>query len=167
MTTEEIKDHTSMIDVLNRYGIQPNKAGFIRCPFHAEHTASCKIYPDSFYCFGCHASGDIFTFIQKMENCGFKRAYEILGGTYDGKGVSDVALLHIAKRRSQVRETDRKKKLLLREYIKACEKLQTARKAICYAPKESEIFVDSIKHISQYEYRVSCLDEQLTEIERR
>ena len=91
-----------MIDVLNRYGIQPNKAGFIPCPFHAEHTASCKSYPDSFYCFGCHASGDIFTFIQKMENCGFKRAYEILGGTYDGKGVSDVALLHIAKRRSLV-----------------------------------------------------------------
>ena len=65
------------------------------------------------------------------------------------------------------REPDRKKKSLLQEYIKACEKLQTARKAIYYAPKESEIFADAIKHISQYEYRVSYLDEQLTEIERR
>ena len=58
MTSEEIKKAYSMRDVLARYGIQPDRAGFIRCPFHKEKTASMKIYQDSYYCFGCGAAGD-------------------------------------------------------------------------------------------------------------
>jgi DNA primase len=41
-----------------------------------------KIYPDSFYCFGCGAHGDIFAFVQKMEGISFKDAFKSLGGTY-------------------------------------------------------------------------------------
>ena len=33
MTKEEIKQQNSMRDVLNRYGMVPNRAGFIQCPF--------------------------------------------------------------------------------------------------------------------------------------
>ena len=44
-------------------------------PFHyGDHTASLKIYKDSFYCFGCGASGDIFDFVMRMERCDFKTA---------------------------------------------------------------------------------------------
>ena len=52
MTSEEIKRRYSMADILERYGIRPNKAGFISCPFHNEKTASMKVYKDSYYCFG-------------------------------------------------------------------------------------------------------------------
>lgn len=84
MTAQEIKETYSMRDILHRYGLEPNRSGFIRCPFHVEDTPSMKIYKDSFYCFGgCGAHGDIFTFVMKMENCSFKDAFMALGGTYD------------------------------------------------------------------------------------
>ena len=52
MDKDEIKQMYSMMDVIQRYGFHPNRAGFICCPFHTgDRTASMKIYPDSFYCF--------------------------------------------------------------------------------------------------------------------
>ena len=81
MTKEEIKDRYSMEDILLRCGLpQPNRAGFIKCPFHKEKTASMKIYKDSYYCFGCGESGDIFTMLQRMDNLTFREAFEALGG---------------------------------------------------------------------------------------
>lgn len=41
------------------------------CPFHQEATASFTVSPHKgiFYCFGCHAGGDVISFIAKAENC--------------------------------------------------------------------------------------------------
>ena len=71
-----------MREILGRYGLTPNRAGFICCPFHKEKTPSMKIYKDSFYCFGCGANGDVFSFVEKMDNLSFKEAYLCLGGEY-------------------------------------------------------------------------------------
>lgn len=82
MTKEEIKDLYSMKDILERYGLpQPNRAGFICCPFHKEKTASMKIYPQSYFCFGCGEGGDIFSFVQLMDGVSFKEAFSELGET--------------------------------------------------------------------------------------
>lgn len=95
MTKEEIKATTSMTDVVERYGFRPNRAGFINCPFHdGDRTASLKIYPDSFHCYGCGAHGDIFDFVRLAERCDFKTAFRILGG--DSGKMSDAAVLRIA-----------------------------------------------------------------------
>lgn len=84
MTKEEIKSTYSMREIVEKYGLHPNRAGFIRCPFHeGDRDASMKIYQDSYHCFGCGANGDIFTFVQKMDNCDFKTAFYSLGGTYE------------------------------------------------------------------------------------
>ena len=85
MTAEEIKEQYDMPYVLNMYGINPDRKGFIRCIFHKEKTASMKVYKDSVYCFGCGRSGDIFTFVQQMDGCSFKEAYLKLGGEYEKK----------------------------------------------------------------------------------
>lgn len=84
MTVEEIKQRYNMRDVIGRYGLSVNRAGFCSCPFHkGDHTASMKVYEDSFHCFGCGANGDILTFVQKMDHCDFKTAFYSLGGTYE------------------------------------------------------------------------------------
>lgn len=85
MNSEEIKAAYSMRDILERYGLHPNRSGFICCPFHKEKTASMKIYQDSYYCFGCGAHGDIFDFISRMENLTFREVFLELGGTYEQK----------------------------------------------------------------------------------
>lgn len=83
MTSDEIKAKYSMKDIVGRYGIKINRSGKCCCPFHQEKTASMKVYSDHFNCFGCGVHGDIFEFIQLMEDCDFKDAYFSLGGTYE------------------------------------------------------------------------------------
>jgi DNA primase len=50
------------------------------CPFHEERTPSFGIDPVQkvYYCFGCQASGDLFTFVQETESVDFKGALELL-----------------------------------------------------------------------------------------
>ncbi|MGN1133432.1 MAG: DNA primase [Oscillospiraceae bacterium] len=50
------------------------------CPFHNEKTPSCHIHPDQeyFYCFGCHAGGDVITFTMKYNNLDYWEAVKLL-----------------------------------------------------------------------------------------
>jgi DNA primase len=50
------------------------------CPFHEERTPSFGIDPSQkvYHCFGCQASGDVFTFVQETEGVDFKGALELL-----------------------------------------------------------------------------------------
>jgi len=54
------------------------------CPFHDERTPSFGIDPlqKVYYCFGCQASGDLFTFVQETEGVDFKGALELLAERY-------------------------------------------------------------------------------------
>jgi DNA primase len=54
------------------------------CPFHDERTPSFGIDPlkKVYYCFGCQASGDVFTFVQETEGLDFKGALELLAERY-------------------------------------------------------------------------------------
>ena len=97
MEVEEIKREYSMRDILTRYGIQVNRSGMCCCPIHGEKHPSMKVYKDSFYCFACGAHGDIFSFIQQMDNCDFKTAYLSLGGTYEKQTENERAVT-IARR---------------------------------------------------------------------
>lgn len=86
MTAEEIKSQYSMRDILYMYGMRESRSGFISCPFHGKDShPSMKIYRKDYHCFTCGANGDIFTFVQGMENCSFKEAFLKLGGTYEEK----------------------------------------------------------------------------------
>ena len=124
MTVEEIKAQYSMRDVLQMYGIQPNRAGFIHCVFHqGDRTASCKIYPKDFHCHACGANGDIFTFVQRMDNCSFKDAFKRLGGSYEAKTDYQHKMVQYAaqKRRETMRIREQKQaeeKRMLLEDIK-------------------------------------------------
>jgi DNA primase len=50
------------------------------CPFHDERSPSFSVEPVEkvYYCFGCQASGDVFTFVQETEGVDFKGALELL-----------------------------------------------------------------------------------------
>lgn len=51
------------------------------CPFHVEKTPSCTIYPSEephFYCFGCGESGDVITFMMKIEDLPYMDAVRAL-----------------------------------------------------------------------------------------
>lgn len=79
---EEIKARLSIDEVIGSY-IKLEKSGKAfkaRCPFHNEKTASFFVSPDrgGYYCFGCNAKGDIFTFVEQFEGLDFKGALKVL-----------------------------------------------------------------------------------------
>lgn len=110
MTREEIKETVTMREVLSRYGLHPNRAGFIRCPFHTgDNHASLKVYKKDFNCYGCGANGDIFTFVQLMERVDFKEAFRILGGTYEKPTFSSNLVIYRSNKRREMQEKRRKR----------------------------------------------------------
>lgn len=86
---EQIKERLSIVDVLSAYItlIPAGKQFKAKCPFHNERTASFSISPDRglYYCFGCGARGDAFTFVEQFEGVDFNGALKILA---DKAGVS-------------------------------------------------------------------------------
>ena len=129
MNLEDLKQQYSMRDIVERYGFKPDRAGFIHCPFHSgDHTASLKVYSDNFYCFGCHTHGDIFSFVQRMENCSFKEAYKILGG--ESGHLSDAAITRIAKRKREQKRYQKRLDDALHGTVKASDELLDAKRRL-------------------------------------
>lgn len=129
MNLEDLKQQYSMRDIVERYGFRPDRAGFIHCPFHSgDHTASLKVYSDNFYCFGCHTHGDIFSFVQRMENCSFKEAYKILGG--ESGSLSDAAITRIAKRKREQKRYQKRLDDALHGTVKASDELLAAKRRL-------------------------------------
>lgn len=86
---EEIRTKSDIVDVVSRYVKIQKKGGsyFGLCPFHNEKSASFSVSPSKqmFYCFGCGAGGNVYTFIMKYENYTFQEAVKELA---DRAGVS-------------------------------------------------------------------------------
>ena len=78
----KIKERLSIVDVISSY-MKVEKAGKnfkARCPFHNEKTPSFFISLErgSYYCFGCSAKGDIFSFVEHFEGTDFMGSLKIL-----------------------------------------------------------------------------------------
>ena len=56
-----VKAAVSVPEAAAFYGIPVNHSGMARCLFHQDRHPSMKIYPDHFFCFSCHAHGDVVT----------------------------------------------------------------------------------------------------------
>ena len=111
MTKEEIKQQYSMRDILAKCGLsQPNRAGFIKCPFHkGDREPSMKIYAKDYNCFGCGANGDIFKFLQEFYRISFKEAFIMLGGTYERPSFSSNLAIYRAQKEKEMHEKKKEK----------------------------------------------------------
>ena len=72
-----VNESLSMADVARHFGYTPNRSNFIKSPFREERTASCKLYPHSFYDFSSNMGGDSIRFataildVNNWEACGY------------------------------------------------------------------------------------------------
>lgn len=79
---EEVRTRNDIVDVVGQY-VRLTKKGstyFGLCPFHNEKTGSFSVAPNKqmYYCFGCHAGGNVITFLMEYENITFPEALKTL-----------------------------------------------------------------------------------------
>ncbi len=81
-TIDEIKSRLSIVDVISDYVKLKNSGKNMigLCPFHMEKTPSFFVNNEKgvYHCFGCGESGNMFTFISKIENTTFPESIKIL-----------------------------------------------------------------------------------------
>ena len=84
---DELRNRASLSQVVGRKVMWDSRKSnqgkgdmWAPCPFHQEKTASFHVDDRKgfYYCFGCHAKGDLISFVQETENVGFMEAVEIL-----------------------------------------------------------------------------------------
>ena len=79
---EEIRLKNDIVDVISGYVKLQRKGSsyFGLCPFHNEKSPSFSVSPHKqmYYCFGCGAGGNVFTFIMEYENYSFAEALKVL-----------------------------------------------------------------------------------------
>ena len=107
---EEVRSRNDIVDVIGSY-VRMKKKGstyFGLCPFHNEKTGSFSVSPNKqmYYCFGCGAGGNVFTFLMQYENFTFGEAMQSLA---DRVGIE---LPQQEMTSAQRREADRRTRLL-------------------------------------------------------
>lgn len=106
----EIRDRVPLVEIVSQHvALRQRGQRFLGlCPFHQEKTPSFTVHADRgfFKCFGCGRGGDVFTFVQLIENTSFGEAMRILadragielrrsgGKTPEGPGRADLARIN-------------------------------------------------------------------------
>ena len=126
---EEIRDRCDLVEIVSAH-VALRKSGrrlLGLCPFHKEKTPSFHVDPERkvWKCFGCGEGGDVFSFVQKIDNLTFAEAAEQL---------AHKAGIAIDRSERAVREYSQKERLLRANSIacaffrSALEHSQNARK---------------------------------------
>lgn len=80
-----IRDHVSALRVAQDYGLNPGRDGRCKCAFcDGERKDTLKLFDGDrgFYCYRCHAAGDVISLLQRLTGCGFTDAVRTLNDQY-------------------------------------------------------------------------------------
>lgn len=81
-----IKERADLVEIVSQH-VDLKRSGFRylgSCPFHQEKTPSFTVHPDQqfYHCFGCKASGDVFSFMMEYHQMDFPEALKTLAQKY-------------------------------------------------------------------------------------
>ena len=159
--SERIKAALEIDRVVSFYGYEPNRQGFVSCPFHSERTASRKIYPksNSFYCYGCGAGGDVINFVRLLYGLDFRQACVRLEADFGLVGVSDSASPELSERAKKRNAEKAEYKALKERFARYRQIIRDNRPKAVGEPLSPE-FNEAIKELPHIEYRLRELEEK-------
>lgn len=169
----EIKRLVPMGEAAAFYGFTPNRAGYIRCPFHNEKTGSLKIYPGEggFHCFGCGAHGSVIDFVMRLFDLNFRQACLRLNVDF-GLGFSQeepdraaVSQRLLERRREQLRreELEAAYRALAEEYRQLWQAKLLAKpsRTDILAGYIHPMYAEAVKKLPELEYRMDEIEKEL------
>ena len=140
---------TTTRQAAERYGFPVNRSGMACCPFHDDHHPSMKI-DERFYCFGCHATGDVIDFTAKLFDLSLYDAAKKLANDFNIQPLPPGQSAPIPKLPAAVIERKEEQRVLkiLIEYERLLEKWKEE-----YAPSDptdenlDDRFVHAVHHL--------------------
>ena len=152
---ESVKAAVPLRQAAETYGLSVSRNGMTCCPFHEDRHPSLKLNKDYFYCFGCHASGDVIDFTGRLFGISLKDAVTKLAADF---GVSEDAR-QVSVRQNPFRLEELRCRRVLTAYLHLLKKWKTQ-----YAPNTPEDSLDDhfVESCQQYD-RIAGLLEMLDE----
>ena len=168
---QTIKDRLTMREVLERYGYEPNKKGFVCCMFHNEKTPSMKIFEKDYHCFGCGEHGDTITFVQKLFNLSFQEALKKIDvdfglNLYGNKTFEELRKSHYQTKQLQAkreREKAKREQSNVEYWVAFDEWKRLEDNKQKFAPKTPDkelhpLFVEALQKLEYQIYLLDCLE---------
>ena len=182
--SSEIKSRVSALDVCRQYGVDVNRAGFTRCLWHNERTASLKIYPGDrgYFCFGCHAHGSSIDLVMKLFDCSVSDACKRLNddfrlGLMRESNLSNAERIaqnrEAWERRRREREIEAQHEALIDEFNAAIKNLRLAQMLMTATEPTDpdadfdDYFAIAVRETELARYRADMALEALAEFEKK
>ena len=152
---ESVKAAVTPRQAAENYGLAVSRNGMTCCPFHKDRHPSLKLNEDYFFCFGCHASGDVIDFTARLFGICLKDAATKLAADF---GILEDAK-QVSVRQNPSRLDELRCRRVLTDYLHLLKGWKTS-----YAPKTPEDSLDDrfVESCQQYD-RIMGLLEMLDE----
>ena len=158
---EAVKRTVPVPEAAARYGLDVNRNGMARCPFHNDRNPSMKLNDDYFFCFGCGERGDVIDLTAGLYGL---NNYDAVHKLADDFGVGyETVILDPAKIEQKRLEREREQEKERQVFLSLTERLYVLRDWIVrFAPKspDEELdprFVEACHDLARVEYLVDVL----------
>lgn len=177
--TIKICKTVSALEAGRALGLEINHSSRCKCPVHGGRDYNMKLYTGDrgYFCFVCHAKGDVIALVQNVLNCAFQDAIKWLSDEFHlGIGIDtpvDRKALQRAKKRARMRreleekcrQTDRR---VYDGYLDACDMVRQIDRIIeDKAPKPEdeewdEAFCTALRHREEAKEILSEYEDMVT-----
>jgi len=155
---EDLKKRTKISDFIlsTTTGKLRGSKGMALCPFHGEKTASMSFtdVENLFHCFGCKMGGDVFKYIQEINNLEFQDAVEFVADNYGFK------LSYTDTGQNEDFKKYQAKMNIISDYFKEIIESKVSKKALDYLKSRGYDFTDVKK------YNVSFIDSDIEKFQK-
>lgn len=155
----QIKSQVTARQAVERYSVPVSRSGMARCIFHDDRHPSMKV-DERFYCFGCHATGDVIDFTAKLFGLSPYEAAKKLAADFDIRPLTPGQSAPIPK--LSVEEMERKEEQRVLGLLVDYERLLMQWKEE-FAPATldtetwDERFCKAVRHQIPVGYAIECL----------
>jgi DNA primase len=155
---EDLKKRTKISDFIlsTTTGKLRGSKGMALCPFHGEKTASMSFTDQEnlFHCFGCKMGGDVFKYIQEINNLEFQDAVEFVADNYGFK------LSYTDTGQNEDFKKYQSKMNIINDYFKETIESKVSKKAVDYLASRGFDSIDIKK------YNVSFIDSDTEKFQK-
>ena len=153
---ESVKAAVTLRQAAETYGLTVSRNGMTCCAFHEDRHPSLKLNEDYFFCFGCHASGDVIDFTARLFGLSFYEAAQKLASDFGIPADAEPVSVRLTRpRQNQSHLVEFRCRRALTAYLHLLKEWKTR-----YAPNTPEDILDDrfVESCQQYDHIAGLLE---------